>query len=173
MFKITQSILFISIFISSIAHAEIAAPLGIEVGKTTFEEVKAKYKITSKDGGDKDGYSYTLDTKNLPLKDIKFVRINIDNKGVVDFIILRTDKSKFAAFLASLSKKYNKLGEKMPFVGDKVVSFQADNCRVTLVSPHLASLMNIIYITEDLLERSIKDVEEEKKNNKKSIDNAL
>jgi hypothetical protein len=173
MFKINKSILFLSIFIASIAHADIAAPLGIEVGKTTFEEVKAKYEITSTDEGDKDGYSYTLSTKNMPLKDIKFVRIIIDDKGVVNFIILQTDKSKFELYSESLSKKYKKIREEVPFVGNKIVNFQAENCRVMLISQHLESLMNIIYITEDLLERSTKNVEEEKKHNEKNINDAL
>ncbi len=44
MFQITKSILFVAIFILSIAHSDIVAPLGIKVGKVTFEELKAKYE---------------------------------------------------------------------------------------------------------------------------------
>lgn len=131
MLKITKIILFFTIFWSITSYAEIAAPFGIELGKSTLKDVKAKYEIIKQYSKTDYGYAYLLNHKEMPMKYLSEVMIDTDNQHVVQFIQIRTDGMEFFPLLNTLSAKY-KLIRKDLSGSIKTASFQADNCQISL-----------------------------------------
>jgi hypothetical protein len=132
------------------AYAEIASPLGIEIGKSTLNDVTAKYKLFSKEeSGNEYGYYYKIRTDNIPLHNITSVSINFSNQQIVRSVALEANKEEFESFFESISKKYKLITKNIPFVGSKTASFQADNCKILLSSPHMGFKMSIVYINEE------------------------
>ena len=175
MFKIARVILFFVIFGSVAAYAEVAAPLGIEIGKSTCDDVKAKYRIISEEAGDGAGmgYYYTVSTENLPLKNITEVIINCSDQGIVRAVLLETNKDNFESFFSSISSKYKLLEKDLPFVGNKEALFSADNCMIRLKALHMSFKMTITYCNKELSDLLQARTAREAQAKKQAQDNAL
>lgn len=133
MLKIIKNIiLFIAIFWSTASYAEIAAPFGIELGKSTLKDVKAKYEIITTFSKTDYGYSYLLNPRKIPMKHVTEVMIDTDNQHVVQFIQIRADETEFFPLLNTLSAKYKLIRKDLSGSISKTALFQADNCKISL-----------------------------------------
>ena len=176
MFKTTRLILFITIFWSTFSYAEIAAPLGIEPGKSTLKDIESKHKIISKHCETKEQTScaYSIDPTKLPLTNVSELLFYCNSQEIVKAVFVEANKSNFENLFESLSKKY-KLEEKhIPFVGNKSAVFQADNnVVVTLNAPHMSFKMTLLYITRENYNNLIEYRKKEQQNKKQNLDDSL
>ena len=176
MFKAYRVILFIIIFCSTASYAEVAAPLGIEPGKSTLKEVEAKHKIISKSCNNniKAECEYRISPSKLPLIEAKTISFYCNSEEIVRAVVITANKSDFKGLFESLSKKYILKEKIMPFVGDKSAVFQADNnVFVILDAPHMSFEIELIYITQEQYNMVIEDIKEDQRNKKKNLDDAL
>jgi len=177
MFKASRVILFIIIFWSTASYAEVAAPLGIEPGKSTLKDIKAKHKIISNNCNDeaKSYCKYIISPKNkLPLINVTELFFECNSQEIVSAVVITAEKSNFNGLFESLSKKYKLKEKNTPFVGNKSAVFQADNnVLVILDAPHMSFEMDLIYITQEEYNKAIEDGKEDQRNKKKNLDDAL
>ena len=93
-------------FICNVSYAN-PAPLGLEIGKATVEDVKKKYKIVEIAPNINDGYYiYYLDTKDMPFESVSKSLVVCDNAGVVQSAYLEMDHNQFDNIVQILSGKY-------------------------------------------------------------------
>ncbi len=169
MLKITKAILFITIFWSVASYAEIAAPLGIELGKSTLKDVEAKYEIIKKFSKTDYGYSYLLNPKKIPMKHITEVMIDTDNQHVVQFIEIIAYEMEFFPLLNTLSAKYKLIRKNLSDSTSKMALFQADNCKISLSAyqdtrVHYKTENYIEYLREAFHKNEQREIKERAKN---------
>jgi len=156
------------------AIAEVASPLGIEIGKATLDEIKSKYSIIKKEKTIyANGISYYLSPKNLPLDNIKQSFVLIDSNNISQLLNFAVDKSAFESFYESLSQKYKLISKDTPFVGDKLARFQADNAIIILYAPHMSMDLQVTYVTKEYYTLILKTDDKIEQSNKSKQKGAL
>ena len=128
------------------------SPFGLEIGKATIEDVKAKYKLTHT-GTNKysKGDMYTIDTSQINFDGLKDVTLIFSQDDVLLAVLTTLPKTKFESLMNGLGGKYKLVSKQIPFVGNKSAKFLDGNTEITLDSPHLSFQMSMNYINNELL----------------------
>lgn len=133
------------------------APFGLEIGKATIKDVKAKYGA-QKTGMNKysNGEMYDLDVSGIDFDGLQKATVVFGQDGKLLAVLTTLPKSKFDYLLSGLSNKYKLISKQIPFVGNKLARLVNGNTEITLDAPHLSFEMEMNYINKDLW-RSYKD----------------
>ena len=152
-------------------------PLGLEVGRTTINEVKKKYALTYL-GTDNNTYMefYKISKKDIPIEGVIDNVLIFDKKGILHALILKFPKdfneTYWDKLFNSLKEKYNLVESNIPFVGDRSATFKSGNTVIYLTSPHLGFEIRLMYASEyyvNLISNKLKKQEENRQ--KKLKDN--
>lgn len=118
-------VFYIMLLSSCIAAAvENTKPLGFELGKTTFEEFKAKYYHRHIEIGFSDytkGFAYTVPTELLPLENFEKALFFFNHKNKIVLIGIDFDGWRFNFLKKMLSEKYQLIteeGTNVPILGN-------------------------------------------------------
>lgn len=133
------------------------APFGLEIGKATIKDVKAKYGA-QKTGMNKysNGEMYDLDVSGIDFDGLQKATVVFGQDGKLLAVLTTLPKSKFDYLLSGLSNKYKLISKQIPFVGNKLARLVDGNTEITLDAPHLSFEMEMNYINKDLW-KSYKD----------------
>lgn len=170
--SIKNLILLVMIIIYSPNVFPAPEPFGIRLKKDTLQDVKKKYKIIKSEKNINNGfYNNYLDTKVLAIDTLsKFVAIS-NNEKVIEGVVLSLGKNNFDNIYETLSNKYETISSTIPFVGDKYVKFQDDECYIIIDAPHMSFTMTVNYITKNFFEQNVirreKDEQDRKDQQKK------
>lgn len=138
------------------------APFGLELGKTTVEQMTAKYTTSYKGVNQySSGKMYTLVPSELGIEGLNSATAIFDTNDTLIAVLTSLPKSRFDGLHASLSSKYKVTRSKLPFVGDKKVVFKDGKTEITLDSPHMSFEMELNYINDELNRAFKKQVEQE------------
>jgi len=122
--KLTMLILFLLILLPMRAIAD-PTPFGIQVGKSTLEEVKAKYNVTTSGAITKcSGHvTYKIDEAQVVSAGTLAVYVAITSEGKVASIKTQFPKKKFRTALEAFSKQYRLDFSRFTDKGKKSVHF--------------------------------------------------
>lgn len=83
-------------------------------------------------------------------------------------VLTTLPKSKFNYLNNTLSKKYKRINQKIPFVGDRFVSYKSGDTKITLEAPHLSFQLSMNYIRNDLMRKFNKKSQADKRKKQKN-----
>lgn len=157
--------LAISLFSSSV----FADPtiFGMELGKMTEKDLKAKYNV-SHTGTNKysSGNMYSVPTSSIDFQGLKEVTTIFSTEGKLVAVLTTLPKSKFDYLNQALSGKYKLVNQQIPFVGNKSATYRDGATEITLEAPHMSFDMSMNYINDDLM-RAFKQQSEAEARQKK------
>ncbi len=110
------------------------APFGLEVGKTTMDDLKKKVTFTEIAKNPYYGWNHWVKDPQQ-LKDVKAVEalFVVDEDGILQAIALWKDKTLFDQELGSFSKEYQAVKRQTPAVGDKYVEFRDSHSNIVIL----------------------------------------
>ncbi|WP_395476476.1 hypothetical protein [Rickettsia endosymbiont of Pantilius tunicatus] len=155
------SLILIIMFFGIVSYAN-PKPIGLELNKTTLEEVKEKYKVIRMEANKWNGTNYYIDTKDIDFKNVSSALIICNDDNIVQAVILVMDKNNFNELLGMLSEKYTLKEKNIPFVGNKSAVFIDGNSTIILDSPHLNFNMDLTYITNEFYSKYLDKLQHEK-----------
>lgn len=156
----------------SVAHANTSV-IGLEIGKSTIEDVKSKYTIEYSDTTDW-GTSYTVDPSAINIEGLNKVFVLLKkNDGKLGGVVMFINKSRFDDLADSLQKKYTVLSSKRPRVGDAHVYLQDGNTAIDLDAPHLSFEMTLLYIEKDIKDALVNQSQQDAQQKKQAEEDLL
>ena len=140
---------------------------GMEIGKMTEKELKAKYNA-SKTGINKytNGNMYSIPVSGINFDGLKEVTAIFDRRGKLVGVLTTLPKSKFNYLNDALKNKYTVVSQNIPFVGNKSVVLREGKTEITLEAPHMSFDMTMNYL-EDSLIKAFKTQSQAEANRKK------
>ena len=129
-------------------------PYGIELGKTTIDEIKKKFTLLNRESG-RLGKIYKLDPKDFNIGDLQATSVFVytvlgESEDTVQNIEVSFSGKCFSRLKEILSKKYYIDEIKEKFVGDQYCKFkdsQISDQWIYLSEPHMSFETMIIYRT--------------------------
>jgi len=148
-----KAVILMWVLMCSICQAD-PAPFGLELGKTTIAEAKAQYTLTSA-GTNKfsNGEMFSMDLTELNFEGLESILLVFEKDETLAVILTTFPKHKFGYLMKSLSKKYQLINKKIPFVGNKSAKFHDGKTEIILDAPHLSFEMSMIYTTDVFTKR--------------------
>lgn len=148
-----KTILAASLLIMTLLHAD-PAPFGLEIGKASVADVKAKYS-TKYTGINKysNGEVYDLDVSELSFEGLESATLIFGDNGKLQAVLCTLPKEKFNYLFTTMKSKYKLLNSNIPFVGDTSAKFVNGNTEVTLNAPHMSFQMDMAYIDKTLVKK--------------------
>ncbi len=128
------------------------APFGLELGKATIKDVRAKY--TAKNSGINKyskGEMYELDVSQINFDGLQSATAIFSQDGKLVAVLTTLPNERFDYVLNGLASKYKLVSKQIPFVGDKSAKFVDGNTEISLTAPHMSFEMGMNYINKDLL----------------------
>ncbi|HXH54872.1 MAG TPA: hypothetical protein VNK03_03910 [Gammaproteobacteria bacterium] len=109
-------------------------PFGLEVGKTTINELKKKWTFTELEKNRYYGWNHRI-TDPQQLKEVKAVEalFVVDEKGILQAIALWKDKALFEQELGVFTKQYQTVKTHTPVVGDKYAEFRDNHSNILIL----------------------------------------
>ncbi|WP_197470092.1 MULTISPECIES: hypothetical protein [unclassified Oleiphilus] len=125
---------------------------GMELGKTTEEQIKTLYNVQHT-GTNKysNGSMYSVPPSSIDFDGLQEVTTIFDRKGVLVAVLTDFPKSKFNYLKSAIGGKYQKVSEKIPFVGNKSATYRDGETEITLDAPHMSFTMSMNYIRDDFM----------------------
>lgn len=151
---------------TAVAVAE-PAPFGLEMGKATVDDLKAKYSAELT-GVNKYslGPMYQLRPGQLGVSGLQKATAIFDSGNKLVAVLTEMPKSKFDQMHQALSSKYRVVSKQIPFVGNKKVVMEDGETEITLDAPHMSFEMEMNYINKSFYE-SFRRISEEEKRQKR------
>lgn len=147
---IKKNLLISLLFAPFLAYSD-PTPFGLEIGKSTIDDVKNKYS-TEDIGVNKysNGEMYDIDVSDIKFDGLQKATVIFSQDGKLLAVLTTLSKEKFDYLLNNLSQKYKLISKKVLFVGDKSAKFIDGNTDITLDAPHMSFTMDMNYINKDL-----------------------
>jgi len=137
------------------AMAANAAPLGVEIGVSTYDQVKRGIgKSTPLEDRGVNRYSggkmLAGDGSGLAVDGLKELTFIFDREGMLQAVLLTLDKN-FRPTYEMLRRKYKLVSQRIPFVGDSFARFSQGQSVILLEAPHLSFEMTLSYVSQTFL----------------------
>ncbi len=167
-------IYFISTLLYTTTLYSNPSPLGIELNKSTLDDVKKSYRVVQSSQNATEGYHNSLlDIENIQMDTLSEAVVISNETNIVEGVVLTLDKNKFDDINQTLSGKYKTLSSKIPFVGNKLVTFQDGDCHIIINAPHMSFSMSVAYVTKNLENKHSDRVDSEQKAKQQQTKNML
>lgn len=129
------------------------APFGLEIGKTTVNEMLAKYNGAKYVGINKytQGPQYKINPKHISFDEIEECTAVFGQNEKLLAVLTLMPKNKFNYTYQLLRSKYKIVSSKIPFVGDSYAKFIAGDTEIILDAPHLSFTMALNYVHKDFV----------------------
>lgn len=135
---------------------QVAAPLGLEIGKSTCADAEAAAGRNAKpergtsawSGGPLLEFSKVT---GFGVEDLQKVTVVCDPQQTIIVVVLtfpKEGRSGVQATAAQLDRKYKPLRRDLPFLGNAFAEWRAANCTVSLEAPHLSFTLLLSYWTD-------------------------
>ena len=161
--KVASIILFIlGIFISGISFSQVVV-MGHTIGQSTTRDLlgspEGRHMREAGINEFSGGRIYHIQGNHYDIAGLKSVVYTFDQQDKLVAVLLTMDKNRFNSIRQILNENYRVVDEKVPFVGDKYVSYISGNVQIWLNAPHLSFEMTITYITDSLAQKIQQEVE--------------
>ena len=160
----------------SVAHANTSV-IGLEIGKSTIEDVKSKYKINySNPDASEWVIPYVIEPSDINIEGLNKVYVFLKkDDGKVGSVVMLFDKSRsrFDELADSLQKKYKVTSVERPHVGDAHVYLQDGDTLIELEAPHMSFIMTLSYIDKNVREAAERKSNQEAQQKKQAEEDLL
>ncbi|MEW5893698.1 MAG: hypothetical protein AB1697_11195 [Pseudomonadota bacterium] len=152
---ITALVAMVAMSITAHVKAGNVAPLGLELGVATLDQVKAmvgsQTPLTDKGiNAYSDGPMLAGDGRGLNIEGLENILFIFTPSNRLEGVVMTMSKHKFDEVLGFMSRKYRVQKRVIPYVGDKYVRFTSGNSIAEINAPHLSFSMEVVYITNTL-----------------------
>lgn len=175
MIIIMSRYLLFSVFLFIVSNAQAApSPFGIEIGKTTYEEVRKKYPGQNI-GINKysKGEMYEIDPKSITVEGIQKIIGIFNEDGIILSLCTKFAKYRYRDLTESLAQKYSLISKEEPFVGNKWAKFLDENIAIIIEAPHMSHSLTLEYSQYDFLKMFDEMQRQETEDKKRKQTNAL
>jgi len=137
------------------------APLGLEIGKATVQDAKARYKLRHA-GINKytSGDMYDVDPKQVDMKYLQSCRLIFDKDGGLMAVVMTFYGNDFDYYYELLSEKYKPVESYKPFVGDKEAKFVDGDTGILLKDNFFN--MTLLYANRNFIKKVEEQTQQEK-----------
>jgi len=137
------------------------APLGLEIGKATVQDAKARYKLRHA-GINKYtlGDMYDVDPKQVDMKYLQSCRLIFDKDGRLMAVVMTFYGNDFDYYYELLSEKYKPVESYKPFVGDKEAKFVDGDTEILLKDNFFN--MTLLYANRNFIKKVEEQTQQEK-----------
>lgn len=150
------------------------APFGLEMGKATISDAKARYALESHGKNPiSQGENFDVVTKNIDFDGLQKLNITFDKEGKLVSLSATLSKGRFDDVVASMRRKYKLVKSEIPFVGNKSAEFQDGNTVIFIEAPHLSFSMTLMYIQTGFLEQVKQSINKDKQEKQKRENSQL
>lgn len=162
------------LLLATTAVFAVPAPFGLEIGKATLADAEKMYSIEKLGNAEySKGVIYKVAVNQFDFEGLKELLLTFDENGLLTTVIATLPKTQFNSLHDSLSKKYQVVSEKNPFVGDKQIDYVNGSTRIFLVAPHLNFDAQLMFIDKELAASIITQEKAEAAAKKKSQEDKL
>ncbi len=150
---------------------------GIVIGKTTEEELRRRYSVTSTNL-----WSFYKSYKILDLNEDEFSLVNlrvksvfavVSPKGVVELLYLRIEGKVFAQLNPILEEKYSLAYKNEPSEGNAIARYKCGDGNILIGVPYLTPDSHLLYETENIAQFRRLALEREKAQEKRNLKDVL
>ncbi|AGH81187.1 hypothetical protein PCNPT3_06235 [Psychromonas sp. CNPT3] len=123
---------------------------GMELGVMSEKNLKSKYNVRHT-GTNKytNGNMYSIPVSSIKFSDLKEVIVIFSANGKLEAVLTTFPKNKFNYLNSSIGKKYKLISQRIPFVGNKKVTYRDGSIEITLEAPHMNFNMSMNYISDN------------------------
>lgn len=152
---------------SNIAFGNNAAPLGLELGSATYEQVKQQVggKTSLEDAGinkHSGGKMLKGSGNGLGIDGLSKITLIFDASDKLAAVLMTLPKENFQQILSSLSAKYKLVSKEVPFVGDASARLQQGDSVIEIDAPHMSFEMSVNYLTKKLKQAVMQQLAKER-----------
>lgn len=139
-------------FVFSTATFANPSVFGMEIGSTTETQLKSRYNV-ERTGVNKytDGNMYSVPPSAIEFEGLQEVTVIFSDSGVLMGVLSTFPKSRFDYLKGVLDKKYERVSQEIPFVGNKAAAYRQDSTEIKLDAPHMSFTMSMHYLHDDLI----------------------
>lgn len=163
---------FLLLFIVSFGTASAnPAIFGLKVGITTEKQLEEVYNANLL-GTNKysNGNMYDLPVNQIDFEGLEKTTLIFNKEKILVAVLTKFPQSKFDYLRKVLNKKYKKISQKIPFVGDKSVTYKHKETEISLRAPHLSFKLSMDYVHNEFekMFKKISNAEKKQKENKEA-----
>lgn len=152
---------------SGVAMAD-ASVAGLQLGKTTIQELKNKYDVEMYGINEwSKGEMYTINKNDIAIEGLKDATAIFSADGKLEVVLLTISDYRFDDLAKSLKEKYKVVKSVKPFVGDAMLKLKDGKTIIVLNDPHMSFDMTLTYVQDDFeksYEKQAKAKEQQKQN---------
>lgn len=126
----------------------------MEPGKTTESELSNMYNATPT-GINKysDGSMYAIPTSAINFEGLRNVTAIFDTDNTLVAVLTEFHKNKFNYLYETLNKKYQRISQTIPHVGNKKAEYRDGGTIITLDAPHMSFQMSMSYARAGFIDK--------------------
>ena len=167
------AITFLSIGVVNQSSAN-PKPMGIEIGKTTVDEVASSCRLTLKgvhvwSGGN----LYEMPTHYSKIDGASKVVVIANERNIITAIFVDVPKANFMRMKVLLDQKYTLVNFVNPHVGNKEAVYRDGQATIALKAPHMSFDMSLSYEHESFIQAGRRFIEQKHKEEQKKLAGAL
>lgn len=136
------------------ALAANAAPLGLELGVASLDQVKTRLSATRLTPAGINAYSdgpmFESDGAGLDIEGLQRITFIFDKGNRLAGVVMTMAEHRFDDVYRFLAGKYRLQSKHIPFVGNRYARFSQDASIVEVEDPHLSFEMEVRYLTTEL-----------------------
>lgn len=137
------------------ALAANAAPLGLELGVASLDQVKTRLSATRLTPAGinawSDGPMFESDGAGLDIDGLQRITFIFDKGNRLAGVVMTMADTRFDEVFQHLSGKYRLQSKQIPFVGDRYARFSQEASIIEIEDPHLSFEMEVRYLTNELV----------------------
>ncbi|AVP96509.1 hypothetical protein C7S18_04540 [Ahniella affigens] len=128
------------------------APFGLELGKATLTDAKAKYRLKEL-GINKysNGPMHQVQPGQISFEGLRNVTLIFDSNQILSGVLTTFPKGRFNDLNDGLAQKYRLVSKSTPFVGDSEAKYVNGQTEISISAPHMSFELNMIYLRQELL----------------------
>lgn len=141
----------------------------MKLGKTTESELSDMYNVTHTGiNRYSDGSMYAIPTSAINFEGLKNVTAIFDTDSTLVAVLTEFHKNKFNYLYETLNKKYQRISQTIPHVGNKKAEHRDGGTIITLDAPHMSFQMSMSYARADFIEKFKQQSAAEKRQKQKN-----
>ena len=152
--RIASYLAALGLLIAVGAHAANVAPLGLEVGIASIEQVKARvgnsHLAQTGINAYSDGPMLESDGEGLDIEGLEKILFIFDAKNKLAGVVMTMADHRFNDVYQFLAGKYQVKSKQIPYVGDRYVRLVQGASLVEISDPHMSFEMEVRYLTNGL-----------------------
>jgi hypothetical protein len=141
----------LGLFIAVAAHAANVAPLGLELGVASIEQVKARLGNSPVENTGINAYSngpmLEGNGNGLDIEGLQKILFIFDSKNKLAGVVMTMADHHFDEVYQYLASKYPVNTRQIPHVGDRYVRMRQGASLVEISDPHMSFEMEVRYLT--------------------------